>query len=160
MAKQHLRGMNQVMKALNKEVEAIKGRSLEGLIVASIIIRRSMEDTSPKIPVDFGNLRSSWFTVTSTGAVESGGSPSFEGNNANELGQAHSQALSHAQGLAEQPKVPTVVFGFGANYAVKVHEEVDAQFKRPGSGAKFLEAAIKRNKKQILEIIRKYATIK
>ena len=50
--------------------------------------------------------------------------------------------------------------GFGANYAVFVHEAVDYNFKKAGSGAKFFEAALKRNKEAILKIIQENTLIK
>jgi len=52
---------------------------------------------------------------------------------------------------------PGIMFGFSANYAWFVHEMVDKgkkiNWNRPNSGPKFLEAALKRNEKKILEII-------
>ena len=57
-----------------------------------------------------------------------------------------------------------LILGFNANYAVFVHEMVDKgkgiNWKRPGSGPKFFEAALNRNHKQILQIIAKNASIK
>ena len=54
-------------------------------------------------------------------------------------------------------KGPGLKIGFGANYAVFVHEMVDRgkkiNWSRPGSGPKFLETALKRNHKQVLKII-------
>jgi len=55
---------------------------------------------------------------------------------------------------------PGLIIGFNANYAVFVHENVGANFKRPGAGAKFFEASLKRNKMLILETIRNNAYIK
>lgn len=60
-----------------------------------------------------------------------------------------------------------IIFGFGANYAVYVHERVkgakwgdgvvgDVKWTKPGSGPKFFEEALKRNETQMLEIIGKY----
>ncbi|MCK5019475.1 MAG: hypothetical protein KAS32_20620 [Candidatus Peribacteraceae bacterium] len=52
-------------------------------------------------------------------------------------------------------RIKSVFFGFSANYAIYVHENLTAiNWKRPGSGPKFLEAAIKRNTFKILLIIR------
>lgn len=54
-------------------------------------------------------------------------------------------------------------FGFTANYAVFVHEMVDRNinWNRPGSGARFMYAAIARNYRngKILEIIRENSKI-
>lgn len=57
-------------------------------------------------------------------------------------------------------KKPIVMFGFGADYAAFVHEMVGTHFKRPGAGAKFLEAALKRNEEKILSIVREQAKIR
>lgn len=50
---------------------------------------------------------------------------------------------------------PGAIFGFEANYALYVHERMDPNIKwqRPGSGPKFFEAALKRNKNKIIELI-------
>jgi len=59
---------------------------------------------------------------------------------------------------------PAMIFGFGANYALYVHERVggapwgnstvgEINWKRKGSGPKFFEAALKRNQKQILFLL-------
>jgi len=120
-----LKGMDVVLSNLNKEILAIKGRSMAGLIEAAILIRRGMDKTSPMIPVDTGNLRDSWFT-----------NPIREGD---KFG---------------------LLIGFSANYAVFVHEAVDANFQRPGAGAKFFEASLKRNKDEVLGIIQRNAKIR
>ena len=125
-----LKGMDVVMANLNREILKIEGRSMKGLIEASIIIRRDMEKTPPLIPVDTGNLRASWFTSS----IKVAG-------------------------------MPALLIGFNANYAIFVHEMVDdsgrkINWNRPGSGAKFFEAALSRNAKLILQTIQKNAYIK
>lgn len=57
-----LKGLEQVVRNLNREIKAIEGRSLKGLIRAAIIVRRSTEETPPLVPIDKGFLRNSWFT--------------------------------------------------------------------------------------------------
>ncbi len=121
----HIKGLDEVLTNLNKEIEAMKGRSMKGLIESVIIIRRSMDEKPPLIPVDTTNLRASWFT-----------DPHYVENQ------------------------PAVRLGFTASYAWWVHENVGANFKRPGAGAKFLEAALKNNANEILETIRKNAEVK
>lgn len=120
-----VKGLNTVMNNLNKEITAIKGRTAEGLIESAVLVRRSMEETPPLVPVDTGNLRQSWFTTL--------------------IKKAHKIGL---------------IMGFSANYAVFVHENVDAKFSRPNAGAKFFESSIKRNEKNILRIIAERARIK
>lgn len=58
-----------------------------------------------------------------------------------------------------------LIMGFSANYAVFVHEMIgDAgkkiNWNRPGSGAKFFEASLKRNTNNILKILAKNTKIK
>lgn len=59
--------------------------------------------------------------------------------------------------LSQEP--PAVIMGFSANYAPFVHENVGASFKRPGAGAKFFEASIKRNGPQMLTVIAQEAKV-
>ncbi len=122
--------MEAVMTNLNAAILKIEAGSMKGLIESAIIIRRDMEKTPPLIPVDTGNLRASWFT-----------SP------------------------IKVTGMPGLLIGFNANYAIFVHEMVGDEGKkinwnRPGSGAKFFEAALKRNTKLILQIRQKNAYIK
>ena len=58
-----LAGLDKVIAKLNTEVSKIEGRTLKGLIRAAIIVRRDMDKVSPKIPVDTGNLRQSFFII-------------------------------------------------------------------------------------------------
>lgn len=140
---QGIEGFDTVIKNLQKEITRIEGASMAGIIEAVAMIRVDMEKTPPLIPVDTGNLRSSW---TTTPIVKS--------------------------------KRKGLLFGFSANYALWVHEMVDADFKSPrlrygpgkgkkrwytpreGAGAKFFESAMSRNRERILEIIRNRAKIK
>lgn len=120
-----LTGIKTVMKNLNKEVKLIEGRSAAGLFRAAILVRRDMEKTEPKIPIDTGNLRASWFTT-----------------------------------MTRTPLGPSMTLGFSANYAVFVHENMEANFKRPGSGPKFFEKALQRNHSKILAILKNNTQIK
>ena len=124
-------GMNEVMRNLNAEIQAIKGRSANGLIQAGMLVRRDMEVTPPVIPVDTGNLRASWFTT-----------------------------------LIRNLNLVGLTLGFSANYAAAVHEMGlsrngnEIQWKKPGSGPKFFEMAMKRNEKPMLQILAKNMEIK
>ena len=125
-----IKGMDIVMSNLNKEIAKIKVGAAAGLLEAAILIRRNMDKTPPLIPIDEGNLRASWFTET----------------------------IKSIQGFG-------VLMGFSANYATFVHEMVDRvgkkiNWSRPGSGPKFFEKSIKRNKDKILQIIGNNARIK
>jgi hypothetical protein len=121
-----IKGFDIVLSNLNKEIRAIEGRTMTGLIKAAIHIRRDMDHTPPLIPIKTGNLRSSWFTTP--------------------------MPLSNG---------PALRIGFQANYALYVHEMLDSNINwtRKNSGPKFFEYAIKRNKDQVLKIIRENVQI-
>jgi hypothetical protein len=74
----YLKGMDNVMSNLNKEIEGIKNRSMRGLIMAAAFIRQETEHTEPFTPVDFGNLRASWFVVTASDSVATKGPSTFK----------------------------------------------------------------------------------
>lgn len=118
--------LEEVMRNLNKEIKAIKGRTMKGYIRAARLVRRDMDRTPPLIPVgDTGNLRDSWFTQ-----------PAYRGT------------------------TPILFLGFGAEYAIYVHENYGANFRRPNAGAGFFVAAINRNKERILEILMEETKVK
>lgn len=58
-----MKGTDKVLRNINKQVKRVKNDSMKGLIESAIIIRRSMDKEEPLVPVDTGNLRSSWFTT-------------------------------------------------------------------------------------------------
>jgi len=63
MVTKRVTGLDKVLRKLNKEIKAIEGRTMKGLIRAQIIIRRDMDKTPPKIPVGkTGDLRASYET--------------------------------------------------------------------------------------------------
>ena len=152
-------GLPTVLKNLNKEIKKMEGTTLKGLIRAAIIVRRDMEVTSPKVPVDTRNLDSSFFIVASDGNMASA-APVFKGKHAGARTAEHSQVVSSSLGRAVSAKRPTVVLGFSASYAWFVHENIGATFQRPGAGAKFFEAGLKRNTPKMLKIIAQEAKIK
>ena len=155
-----------IMKNLNAEIKKIPGRSLKGLIESSIIIRRDTEDTSPITPVDKGNLRASWFTVSIQGKVEDpvGSSGHFKDNKkagikASQMKSEHSTLIAECQSMTAGEE-PVVIMGYSANYAAPVHEMMGANFQRLGAGPKWFETAVYRNKDKILKTVAKNAYIK
>ena len=177
-----LKGFDTVMRNLNKEIIEIEGRTMKGLIKAQILIRRDMEHTAPLTPIDTGNLRASWFVVTSMKNSEptEAEAPNFKSEkkvkdkdgkmrlvhiDVSQLKIDYETAVNKAQGKISSIRFPVLIMGFGANYAVFVHEMVDKSgvkinWSRPGSGPKFFESAINRNKDKVLQIIRDNAKIK
>ena len=114
-------GLETVMSGLNHRLSKMKNQSEIGMKEAVIMIHEDMEKVPPKIPLDDGHLRNSWFAHFKKNA---------KGN-------------------------PGAIFGFTANYAFFVHENINPIIKwsRPGSGPKFMQAAIKRNYTNILKVI-------
>ena len=125
-----LKGTDIVLANLNREIMKIKARSNTGLIQAAIFIRRDMEKTPPLIPLDTGNLRTSWFTTAYKNVKKLGLIIGFSANYA---------VFVHEMVDKSSKKI---------------------NWSRPGSGPKFFEAALKRNTKQILKIIGINAHIK
>lgn len=161
--KSGIKGIREVMTNLNKFMQTHAQQGMKGLIECSILIRRDMNKTSPKVPVDTRNLEQSWFAVT---AKQSISTPAFSGPDAGIMASYHTSALSEAKALTIKTDNPTMIMGFSANYAAAVHEMGlsrngnEIQWKKPGSGPKFFEMAMKRNEKAMLQILAKNMEIK
>lgn len=175
-----LRGFDKVLANLQKELLNIEGGTLQGLLLACAKVRRETETNSPITPIDKGNLRSSWFTV-SAGKVGGVGhlarkgvavnvknkfgttlkTGNFVGPKSAQLSANHISTIEEARALVESalPEI-LVMMGYSANYAMIVHEMLDREFHRPQSGPKWFEAAIKRTAWDILKIVRDNAKIK
>lgn len=151
-------GVEKVMANLNKEVAKIKGASMKGLVLSVSMIRRSMDKTPPLIPVDLGNLRASFFSVTGFGKATNK-SPGFKGDDAAQMGSDHSSVVSKS--AAKVTGRTLVIFGFSANYAAAVEENNSPKhWNRKGSGRAFMQSAISRNKSMILQIIAREAKVR
>lgn len=158
-----IQGLDQVLANLNKEIAAIKERSMKGLILSAAYIRNQTEHTPPLTPVDYGNLRSSWFVVTATSMPVGTSIQQFKGPKANELMVDHANTLQEAQAMIKEKQTKEksfIIIGYSANYGMWVHEMLGANFQRPGAGPKWFESAIKRSIPMILRIIRDNAQIK
>lgn len=167
-----VQGLDEVMARLNIELKRIHTLSTEGLVKAAIHIRRETETVPPLTPVDLGNLRASWFIVTAKGAAQdtmpSGtfrNKPGQKNNLANRMRSDYVDHISEGQIIASAKKIPMVIMGYSAFYAMYVHENIGADFsgawrrKRGGSGQmrnagpKWFEIAIHRNRKKIVSIV-------
>ena len=152
----YVKGLDTVISNLNKELKNIEGKTLKGLIRGAIIIRRKMEFVPPVIPVDTGNLRASWFIVT-TRSIQDGENPEFKGEKAGELAANHTAVVKDVQRMVSG-KI-AIGMGFTANYAAAVHEKIETKFRRPGSGAKFFQAAINNSMAEVINIVKEEAEI-
>jgi len=155
-----LRGLNNVIRNLNTEIKNIENRSLKGLILFGILIMNDTENTSPKTPIDLGNLRASRFIIASDGKINTGKNPRFKGEGSGKLSANHNLEIAAAKAVLTKRKMIAVRIGFSASYAIFVHEAVGIEFRRPGSGAKFLESSLKNKAKEGLSIIRSEARIR
>jgi hypothetical protein len=169
-----VKGLEKVVSNLNKEIVNITQRTMSGLIKAAAHVRRSTEDTAPVTPVDLGNLRASWFVVTSN-SIPVGQGPTFKGYQASKLTGEHTMTVAEAQEIIvakSGTRIKFLMMGYSANYALFVHEMIGADFKRVKkkknkatgevkllpSGPKWLETAIKRETPRIIQIIRENAS--
>lgn len=144
-------GLKQIRTNLDKELSKIEGKTIEGLVKAVMLLKKDMQ---PKTPKDLGNLRRSFFAVTSMGRVAIGDSPKFEGRLASRLSKRHSDMVGKQKGRIHRVKNPWIAFGFSAWYAGYVHEmPASNNWTTPGTGPKYFQEALMRNKDEILNII-------
>ena len=160
-----IKGMDIVLSNLHREIKKIKGRTNKGMIEAGMLIKNSMFKETPTIPFDTGNLRASFFMVTPITSRGLDASFSDKKGKASEMESDHTSAIGEAKAKADVIKDPVLIIGFSANYALWVHEMTgDINWNTPKGGAqpgaKFLQKALKRNKKKILVVIRENAYIK
>lgn len=130
-----LKGLDAVIRNLNKEIKRIEGAGMAGLWDAGLQIQAASQR---RVPVDTGNLKGSHYTRAESKLVrldKSGNAPDPQGS-----------VPPHA-----------VEVGATADYALFVHENLEAQ--HTVGEAKFLERAIDENQGGILEIIRRRAAI-
>jgi hypothetical protein len=166
-------GLDYVLKRLNEEILGIENRSAKGLVESAVLIRNATENEAPLTPLDTGNLRASWFVVSSEGTQPDrlGYSGNFKKNprtgvKAKDMQAQHSTMVGAAKATvgALAKKGPIVIMGYSANYALFVHEmelaHPGVEWKREGSGGKWLEAAFKRNRNKIIDTVKKNATVK
>jgi hypothetical protein len=155
------KSVDNIVSNLNKKLQGIQNKTLTGLIKGAKLIYEDMKTTPPLIPVDLGNLEDSFFIVTSNKGVIRGNNVTFTGDNAGKISEGHLATIQEAKGVSiTGMKGPFVVFGFGAYYAVYVHEMIEASFQKQGSGALFLSNAIARNSNMVIKTVAQEAKSK
>lgn len=132
-----LQGLDQVLANLNKAIEGIEGRGMDGLFDAGLQIQRVAQQEL-RGSVVTGNLRGSAYTRRS-----------------GEFVRLDDSKLDRSQSAPDPSgAIPNgVEVGFTANYAAKVHENME------GRSPKFLEGPLRRNESQIIEIIQRRAKV-
>ena len=162
-----VRGIEKVMRGLNREIRTFKYVSVAGLVKATAVIRNATESQPPLTPVDIGNLKASWLVVTSRGDIRVGRSPAFKAARRKRKGEGrprkvdiealrrnHTMTITNAQSKAMSYGYPAVTFGYSANYASIVHDKQGvAHWSRAGSGEQWFLRALERNKGLMLGTI-------
>lgn len=157
-----VKGLQNVMNNLEKKLVDLEIKiTTKGMIEASIIVQRSTENSYPKTPIDFGLLRSSYFTFIKnskgTTSYPSGFSYSDKAK-ARDIQQQNAN-LSALKSATDAQKTPGMFFGFSANYANIVHQRTDPSinWQRPASGPRFFIEHILKQKKNILNALKNSA---
>lgn len=158
-----VKGLKNVMNNIQKRMDDMQLKiSTEGMIQTSILVQRSTENSYPKTPVDFGLLRSSYFTFikNSKGATTSlpSGFSYSDKPKARDIQQQNAN-LSALKSAADAQSTPGMFFGFSANYANIVHQRKDPSinWQRPASGPRFFIEHILKQKKEILKALKNSA---
>lgn len=150
-----LKGLDKVLKNLNKAIEKQQKQTKAGVFEACLIVKA---DAVKLASIQLGNLRSSAF-VKVTDLPADTQSASFSGDDKGKLTQVYSAAQSIANGIVNQNKWSTVgVVAFGAYYSLYVHEMPSSYNFNQGEN-KFLEKSVNKNKKRVLNAIAKHAKI-
>lgn len=157
MAKMTIKGIDEVMKNLNKALKQMQGTVTNaGFIKVAVAVRQSMNSQIPLIPVDTGNLRASFFTVIKgRGQVDMANPAPVKPHRIPAKHIAFQKTfVAQMNGLSQSKNYPNMIFGFSANYAAIVHEDMKPKnWNVPGSGPKFFQAHLERLQGEILRIL-------
>ena len=156
MARKPIRllGLQEALIGLKNELKELKAVSKQGLIRAGLRIQR---EAQIEVPVDLANLRSSAYTVWSR--TQKPPAKTFTGDEATKVSESFATAVAESLQMLPSPtgdKIAVIV-GFGANYALYVHEGTlteEGQVRTFGNP--FLERALKQNRKAIIGEIEKH----
>lgn len=148
-------GLENVLSTLNNQITKIPFRTLKGMIAAGLTVQRRAQKLTP---INLGNLKASAFTTWKTKRGGTGGN--FKGDNASEMKQEKEEVMTKSKaGLNSNAfSYPQVEVGFTANYAIYVHEDLEAAHKVGQS--KFLQQAFASGMQDILKAIRTEAVVK
>lgn len=137
-----VKGVEKVVKNLNKEIDKVQGRTLAGLYAAGLVIQATAQR---RVPVEYGNLRASAYTRK----------------------KLQSNAAAGLVGEARGVEV-----GFAAAYAIYIHENMEQTLKGqarpsglgvywgPSGQPKFLESAMIDERDEVLRLVAAYAEVR
>ncbi len=123
----HLKGLDEVMKNLNREISNVEGRAVSGLYRAGLLIQGVAQT---RVPVEYGHLRQSAYTRKSR-----------DNPNAVEVGFAAAYALFVHENMEQKLRGQPRASGLGKYWG-------------PKGQPKFLESAVSDNQDKIVEIIK------
>lgn len=156
-----LTGLQEVLARIQEGVTAKGGGFREGVIAAGFQLEAaatekitevlySLPEEEDKPRKRTGNLRASRFTIWSDGPPPP--VPDFvQVKNEENPKEKHEDSLREAQQVLDQQKAMTaaVVVGYGAYYAIFVHEGVAGKFE----GFKWLELALQEKERSLIDMI-------
>jgi len=156
MSKSKVTGLERISQELHDKVHDIKDANIRGFIKSIVLIQGEMEKSMPAVPLDLGNLRASFFSVTAKGVGRKIGGFSGDSEDVAELEQDHIEAINEGISDVIHNKGMVAVLGFSANYSWWVHENVGGGVKwsKAGTGPRFFSTALENNQEKILEIIK------
>jgi len=170
MATVHVTGGKEINQNLELQKDAMKSKVLAGMINAARLIKRAVTKVDlPTTPVDISNLRASFFITTIIG-IKAGASPTFLTEKGDskltpkqfaELETHHASSVATASAEVRTATNLTLIMGYGANYAIWVHEMTDpgVEWSKPGSGPKWFEKSLKGHRDDMLKEIGRSARI-
>ena len=170
MATVHVTGGKEINRNLELQKDAMKSKVLAGMINAARVVDRDANKYGdPTVPLDIGNLRASFFITTILGIkkglapkfmIEKGGSKLTPQQFA-ELEAHHTMSVNTASTEVHTAANLTLIMGYGANYAIWVHEMTDPSINWTdgGSGPKWFEKSLKVNRDTMLKLIGNSARI-
>jgi small nuclear ribonucleoprotein (snRNP)-like protein len=160
-----IKGVDDFMRNLNSALDDVKASiTNKGFIEVSMLVRRSTETTSPITPLDTGNLRASYFTVIKgKGAVGTVDYPLVKPAEVSSSDRAlQRNVVAAAASVSKANNHPNMMFGYSANYAAAVHEmsDSDTNWSRSGSGGKWFQRNLEKNKSEIIKVLANNSKVK
>lgn len=128
-----LKGLDKVLRNLNKQIGGLKDRSDAGLLAAGLIIQR---EAQKRVPIEYGNLRGSAYTQ-----------PHPEKKHVVQVGFGSSYAAAVHENMEQKWKGKPRKSGLGSYWG-------------PEGEPKYLEKAIAETKEAVIRTIASYAKVK
>ncbi len=153
-----IKGLDKVVKGLNKAVKRIKGRTTAGMLEAAVLVKAESVRITP---IDTGNLRNSAYITWGGGKVKTRGRVSrakfdTEDKSGARVASEHGSVVNERKAIMKVE--PFAEVGYTAYYAAAVHEAPQSRKFTVGQ-SKFLEQALRNNSRNIFKIIQRRASI-